>query len=63
MDNDDFIIRIFEKLDKMEERMNEMCMRVTELETIQRVTKEKFNQLMAVIGTVGVVVAIATVLF
>ncbi len=63
MDNDDFIIRIFEKLDKMEERMNEMCMRVTQLETIHQVTKEKFNQLMAVIGTVGVVVAIATVFF
>jgi Mg2+ and Co2+ transporter CorA len=63
MDNDDFIIRIFEKLDKMEERLNEMCIRVTQLETIHQVTKEKFNQLMAVIGTVGVVVAIATVFF
>jgi len=58
-----FIERIFEKLDKMEERMNDMCNRVTELETIQRVTKEKFNQLMAVIGTVGVLVGIMTYLF
>lgn len=63
MDNDDFIKRVFEKLDKMEDRMNEMCSRVTELETIQRVTKEKFNQLMAVIGTVGVIVGVATVFF
>jgi len=58
-----FVQRIFEKLDKMEERMNEMCNRVTQLETIQKVTKEKFNQLMAVIGTVGVLVGIMTYLF
>lgn len=63
MDNDDFIVRIFEKLDKMEDRLNEMCNRVTQLETIQKVTKEKFNQLMAVIGTVGVIVGMATVFF
>ena len=63
MDEILLIERIFEKLDKMEERMNEMCMRVTELETIQKVTKEKFNQLMAVIGTVGVMVGIITYLF
>jgi len=58
-----FVQRIFEKLDKMEERMNDMCNRVTQLETIQKVTKEKFNQLMAVIGTVGVLVGIMTYLF
>lgn len=58
-----FIERVLEKLDKMEDRLNEMCSRVTELETIQRVTKEKFNQLMAVIGTVGVLVGIMTYLF
>jgi hypothetical protein len=63
MEDTMFIERIFEKLDKMEERMNDMCNRVTELETIQRVTKEKFNQLMAVIGTVGVLVGIMTYLF
>ena len=63
MEDTMFVQRIFEKLDKMEERMNEMCNRVTELETIQRVTKEKFNQLMAVIGTVGVLVGIMTYLF
>jgi len=63
MEDNLFIERIFEKLDKMEERMNDMCNRVTELETIQRVTKEKFNQLMAVIGTVGVLVGIMTYLF
>lgn len=63
MDNDDFFVRIFEKLDKMEDRLNDMCNRVTQLETIHQVTKEKFNQLMAVIGTVGVIVGIATVFF
>ena len=63
MEDTMFIQRIFEKLDKMEERMNEMCNRVTQLETIQKVTKEKFNQLMAVIGTVGVLVGIMTYLF
>jgi hypothetical protein len=47
----------------MEERLNDMCNRVTELETIQKVTKEKFNQLMAVIGTVGVIVGVVTVFF
>jgi hypothetical protein len=63
MEDNLFIERIFEKLDKMEDRLNDMCNRVTELETIQRVTKEKFNQLMAVIGTVGVLVGIMTYLF
>jgi len=63
MDNDDFIVRIFEKLDKMEERLNDMCNRVTQLETIQKVTKEKFNQLMAVVGSVGVIMAILTYFF
>ena len=63
MEDTMFVQRIFEKLDKMEERMNEMCNRVTQLETIQKVTKEKFNQLMAVIGTVGVLVGIMTYLF
>lgn len=63
MDDNLFIERVLEKLDKMEDRLNEMCNRVTELETIQKVTKEKFNQLMAVIGTVGVVVGIITYLF
>ncbi len=58
-----FIERIFEKLDKMEDRMNDMCNRVTQLETIQQVTKEKFNQLMAVIGTVGVIIGIVTYFF
>jgi len=58
-----FIERIFEKLDKMEDRMNDMCNRVTQLETIQQVTKEKFNQLMAVIGTVGVIIGIITYFF
>ena len=63
MEDTMFVQRIFEKLDKMEERMNDMCNRVTQLETIQKVTKEKFNQLMAVIGTVGVLVGIMTYLF
>lgn len=63
MDDNLFIERVLEKLDKMEDRLNEMCNRVTELETIQKVTKEKFNQLMAVIGTVGVIVGIVTYLF
>nr|UVF62616.1 hypothetical protein [Yangshan Harbor Nitrososphaeria virus] len=63
MDETLLIERIFEKLDRMEERMNDMCNRVTQLETIQQVTKEKFNQLMAVIGTVGVIVGIITYMF
>jgi Mg2+ and Co2+ transporter CorA len=63
MEDSVFIQRIFEKLDRMEERLNDMCNRVTELETIQKVTKEKFNQLMAVIGTVGVIVGVVTVFF
>jgi len=63
MEDNLFIERIFEKLDKMEDRMNDMCNRVTQLETIQKVTKEKFNQLMAVIGTVGVIIGIVTYLF
>ena len=63
MDNDDFIVRIFEKLDRMDERLNEMCNRVTQLETIHQVTKDKFNQLMGVIGAAGVMFAIVTVLF
>jgi Mg2+ and Co2+ transporter CorA len=63
MEDSVFIQRIFEKLDRMEERLNDMCNRVTELETIQKVAKEKFNQLMAVIGIVGVIIGVATVLF
>jgi len=63
MEDSVFIQRIFEKLDRMEERLNDMCNRVTELETIQKVTKEKFNQLMAVIGTVGVIVGVVTIFF
>jgi hypothetical protein len=63
MEDELFVQRIFEKLDRMEERMNDMCNRVTQLETIQKVTKEKFNQLMAVIGTVGVVVGIVAYVF
>lgn len=63
MDESVIIERIFEKLDRMEERMNDMCNRVTQLETIQQVTKEKFNQLMAVIGSVGVMVGIITYFF
>ena len=63
MDEHLLIERIFEKLDRMEDRMNDMCNRVTQLETIQKVTKEKFNQLMAVIGSVGVMVGIITYFF
>lgn len=60
MDDTEIITRIFNKLDDMEKRMNEMCHRVTQLETIHEVTKNKFNQMMAAIGAGAAFIGVIT---
>jgi hypothetical protein len=58
MNDELFVQRVLEKLDKMDERINDLCSRITELETIHRVTETKFNQLMAVIGAASAIIGI-----
>ena len=52
--------RIFEKLDKLQNQMNDLCNRMTKQETIHELASKKFNQMLGLIGTLGIVIGMIT---